>query len=239
MRLLILQHVPFEGPAAIARWTQQRNHSTKYINCSNQPAYPSLCEFDVLIIMGGPMSVNDALPWIATEINFIQQAIANNKIVLGVCLGAQMIAAAMGARVRKNQHKEIGWFQVEQVINPTPDSQLEKILPSSFTCLHWHGDTFDIPKGATHLYSSAACKNQAFIFNNKVVGLQFHLEFDIATTQRVADASTAELAAGGPFVQSIGEILADSQRFETANSLMFKLLDELIGEGLADKYASG
>jgi len=238
MRLLILQHVPFEGPAAIARWAEQCNHSTAYINCTDQPVYPSLSDFDGLIILGGPMGVNDSLPWITAEVNFIKQAIEGDKIVLGVCLGAQMIAAALGASVRKNHEKEIGWFQVEQKNDPGSGSRLKKALPSSFTCLHWHGDTFDIPKDATHLYRSAACENQAFAFNDKVVGLQFHLEFDITTTQRVADASTAELAEGGQFVQSIQEILADPRRFETANSLMFDLLNELVEQRKAGKYES-
>lgn len=230
MRLLILQHVPFEGPAAIARWADLRGHSCRYLNCADQPNYPAPDTFDALIIMGGPMGVNDASPWMTAETEFIRRAIDDNKFVLGVCLGAQMIASALGASVRRNPEKEIGWFTVDSVMPGEAVPQpLKNTLPASFTCLHWHGDTFDIPQGATHLYRSAACENQAFIYNSRVVGLQFHLEFDTATTQRVAEASHEELAAGGRFVQDIDEILSDPARFETANALMFDLLDDLIG----------
>jgi len=229
VRLLILQHVPFEGPAAIARWAELRGHSCSYIYCAEHPEYPALNAFDALIIMGGPMGVNDAPPWMSAENEFIRRSIDDKKIVLGVCLGAQLIASALGASVRRNPEKEIGWFTVESVMPDNLASQPFKgTLPASFACLHWHGDTFDIPEGATHLYRSDACENQAFIYDNRVVGLQFHLEFDTATTQRVAEASHDELAAGGRYVQDIDAILSDPERFETANALMFDLLDALI-----------
>ncbi len=227
MKLLVLQHVPFEGPAAIASWASLRGHSIEHICCANSPAYPGQDSYDALMIMGGPMGVNDPLEWIAAEITFIKQAIEQNKIVLGVCLGAQMIAAALGARVCRNPQREIGWHPVERTTSVADHPPIAGALPAGFTPLHWHGETFDIPPGAVHLYRSDACENQAFAYGNRIVGLQFHLEFDAATAQRVADACPQELADGGDYVQTLDVMLADPGRFTASHELMFGLLDAL------------
>jgi GMP synthase-like glutamine amidotransferase len=165
MKIHYLQHVPFKDVAYMGNWAKENGyHLARTKLCENDP-YPSLSDFDVLIIMGGPMGVYDEqeYPWQKTEKAYIQEAIHNNKVVIGICLGAQLMATVLGAEVYPNSHKEIGWFPVYK----TPQSHytsIGKILPESFTAFHWHGDTFAIPDGAVHLFESRACKNQTFLY---------------------------------------------------------------------------
>lgn len=222
MRLLVLQHVPFEGPASIKEWADSKNFAIAYINCADCVDYPSHESYDFLIVLGGPMSVNDPLSWLQPEKTFISDAIRHDKYILGICLGAQLIASCLGAEVRKHNQREIGWFPVRKL----DDSECLD-FPRLFTPLHWHGDTFDIPVGATHLYASDACDNQAYLYNRRVIGLQFHLEFDVATATRVGEACPDELADKGKYVSSLHEIISDQNRFKEANSLMAGLLDHI------------
>lgn len=147
----------------------------EYADLYAAPANSSLNEADALIIMGGSMSANDALPFIGREIQHIRNAIECDKAVLGVCLGAQLIAKALGARVYANRVKEVGWAPVT-----FHDASLRDPLFTAITgdpiIFHWHGETFDLPPGAELLASSAGCKNQAFRVGDRIYGLQFHLE---------------------------------------------------------------
>jgi GMP synthase-like glutamine amidotransferase len=225
MKFLILQHVPFEGPAAIKVWAEKNCHQLAHHYCPEQTIYPPLNSFDAVIIMGGPMGVNQPLPWLQPELAFIQQIIAAKKQVLGICLGAQLIAKALGAQVSKHHQREIGWFNVKQTT--AANNWVHKILPPTFMPLHWHGDSFEIPPGAVHLYHSPACSNQAYLYDQHVLGLQFHLEFDRDTAIRVADACSDELQEGGLYVQSANSLLADQTNFKNANALMFNLLNAI------------
>jgi len=110
MKLLVLQHVPFEGPAAIKSWAERHNHTVIHHCCTQNTAYPNPADIDCCIILGGPMSVNDQSPWMKPEIDFIKACIKADKFMLGICLGAQLIATAMHAPVSKSSHLEIGWF---------------------------------------------------------------------------------------------------------------------------------
>lgn len=232
MKLLVLQHVLFEGPAAIRSWANNNSHSIERLFTPEATEFPALDSFDCLIIMGGPMSVNDDLPWINAELDFIQQCIGRQHYVIGICLGAQLIAKAMGAAVLQNPVREIGWLPVTTNSQPKVTSHwANDLLPNSFTPLHWHGDTFTLPEQAQLLLSSQGCTNQAFSLNDRVLGLQFHLEFDIATASRVAAACADELAEGGLYVQEAKAILNEVEKFDTANQLLFDLLD-----GLAKHY---
>ena len=227
MKLLVLQHVAFEGPAVICTWAEQKKQPLTRLFCAQESHFPTLDSFDALIIMGGPMSVNDDLDWINSELNFISQSIEANKPVLGICLGAQLIAKALGAPVTKNAVKEIGWFDVTRTALAPPKHWAHGVLPETFHPLHWHGDTFAIPQGATQCFRSANCENQAFYYGDNVLGLQFHIEFDHATASRVAEECGEELNHGGEFVQSRAEILNADAHFIKANALIFKLMEAM------------
>ena len=156
MRVHVLQHVPFEGPGRIAAWLAARSAEVTTTRLFEaDAALPPAGAFDVLIVLGGPMSANDeaALPWLRQEKRLVAAAILSGKAVLGICLGAQLMAAALGARVYPAQHKEIGWFPV-QGCAPQDGSFA---FPATAEVFHWHGETFDLPDGAVHLARSAAC----------------------------------------------------------------------------------
>ena len=213
MRIHIFMHVPFEGPAAIGDWFLSRGARVSFTRFFENDTPPPLETLDWLVVMGGPMSVNDeaAFPWLRTEKAFVAEAVRQGKTVLGVCLGAQLIASALGGSVGKNRVREIGWFPVTRV-NEDGDHPLGRCFPSGTEVFHWHGETFSPPAGATHLLRSEGCEHQAFAVGDRVLALQFHLE----TTK----ASVRDLAAFGGddltpqrFVQSPEEMLADPGRF--------------------------
>ena len=144
MRIAVLQHVPFEGPAAIADWAAARGDRIAVAHLYRGDPLPALADFDMLTVMGGPMSVNDEAKyaWLAPEIALVREAIGAGKIVLGVCLGAQIIAKSLGAKVYAAGQKEIGWFEVKRTETEHP---IFEGLPAAFPVFHWHGETFDLP----------------------------------------------------------------------------------------------
>ena len=227
MHVHYLQHVPFEGPGSIAAWAQARNHRISATRLYTGDHPPPLDTIDWLVIMGGPMSVYDeaAHPWLVDEKRYVARAIETGKTVLGICLGAQLIADVAGARVYRNAQKEIGWFPVEKTAAARA-SVLGVALPEVVEAFHWHGETFDLPAGAAHLARSAACEHQAFACAERVVGLQFHLETTRAAAEELIRNCADELA-GGPFVQSAAAMLADDRRFLKINSFMVRVLDGL------------
>jgi GMP synthase-like glutamine amidotransferase len=161
-------------------------------------ALPELSEFGMLAVMGGPMSVNEEaqFPWLDPELARVRDAIGAGKAVLGVCLGAQMIAKALGAKVYPAKQREIGWFPVER----TAQHALFDSIPASFMAFHWHGETFDLPSGAVRLARTEAVPNQAFAAGPRVLGLQFHMEATPASVKDLLDHARAETDAG-PFEQ--------------------------------------
>lgn len=228
MLILVFQHVPFEGPAAITDWASVRRHALVTTRFDQGDLPPEDEDgWDWLLILGGPMNVDEeaAYPWLAAEKAFIGRAIAAGKTVIGVCLGGQLIARALGARVRRAVEKEIGWFPVD--ISPqAQETQLGGVLPERFLAFHWHGDTFDIPEGAVSLAGSAACPNQGFLYQGRVLGLQFHLE---ATPESVASliAHSGDDLVSGPYVQDAAEIQAGATQCKSLNALLWQLLDHL------------
>jgi len=175
--IAVIMHVPFEGLGCIEQWITKNNHSVTYIRLYEKHELPDMNAIDWLIVMGGPMGVYDEAiyPWLSEEKTFIKQAIEAGKTVLGICLGSQLIAEVLGAKVYPNKQKEIGWFDVALSERAKTDS-LFAGFEDKFPVFHWHGDTFDLPEGSKHLISSEVCKNQAFLYNDKVLGLQFHFE---------------------------------------------------------------
>jgi len=225
MKVHVLQHVRFEGLGAIRPWLTRRNATVSTTLLHESIDLPAPDGVDLVIALGGPMSVNDeaTLPWLIDEKRFIREAIQAGTPVLGICLGAQLIASAFGATVRANTHAEIGWFDIEATPSPPATYQ----FPQRLCVFHWHGETFDLPPGATRLASSAACANQAFQLGSNVLGVQFHLE----TT---ADSASALLAkfrdelVEAPFIQSEAAIRNVSTAvYENANHVMADVLDYL------------
>lgn len=229
MRFHLLQHVSFEGPAAIEGWLKDNHHSlskTKFFQGDDLPAQE---DFDVLIVMGGPMGVEDVeqYPWLIKERQFIQNSIQNDKPILGICLGAQLIARACGARVINNKYREIGWFNISIINNENLPAVLKDVFPENMEVFHWHGDTFEMPESAIHFASSEACSNQAFILNDRVIGLQFHIETTESSANLLVDNCRDELD-GSVFVQSEEEIKAEPEKYTMLNQVLFDLLENLV-----------
>jgi GMP synthase-like glutamine amidotransferase len=183
MRVLVFRHVPFEGLGLIAPVLAARHIEVDYADLYKAgAAVPDITGYDALVFLGGPMSVNDDLPYLATEMELIRHAMARRQPVLGICLGAQLIARALGATVRRNSAREIGWFDLRFTAAGETDRLFHGL--SSETVFHWHGETFDLPPGAELLASSDLCRNQAFRIGETVYALQFHLE---VTPEIIAD----------------------------------------------------
>ncbi len=226
-RIHYFQHVPFENLGYIEDWTQARGHALSCTRFFEGETPPSIQDLDWLIVMGGPMGVYDteAHPWLNAEKDAIRAAVDTGKVVVGICLGAQLIAHALGAAVRPNAFKEIGWFPV-YLQSKSLDHPLARIFPPQWDAFHWHGDTFDIPDGARLLASSEGCRNQGFVYGDRVVALQFHLE----VTRQGADALVRHCGDDlkpAEFVASAEQILATEAPFEGCHLLMQRLLDEL------------
>jgi len=177
LQIAILQHIEFEGPAAIQLWAENHCHIVSIYKVYQNEKLPELHSFDMLIVMGGSMGVYDEeiYPWLKEEKKLIKNAIAEKKKILGICLGAQLIASALDANVYKAENKEIGWWAVNKTAEANTN-EFGVLFPSEQTVFQWHGDTFDIPKGGTLLMTSQACRNQAFAISNYVLALQYHIE---------------------------------------------------------------
>ena len=217
MKVHYLQHVAFENLGCLESMLTSKGHTISCTRLFAGETLPAADSFDWLIIMGGPMGIFDETehPWLAHEKHFIKSAIDNGRTVLGICLGAQLLAHVLGARVHPNEHREIGWFD----INPAANLQhpaLSTVFGKPMTAFHWHGDTFDIPEGASRLCGSEACHNQGFIFDDRVVALQFHLESTPESATALIENCAQELD-GSKWVQSEGEILASPDKFKKLN----------------------
>ena len=211
----------------IETWATGGGHRLSATHLYRGEPLPAVDEIDMLVVMGGPMSVHDegVFPWLRREKQFIEATIAGDKIVLGICLGAQLIAQGLGAKVYVNRLKEIGWFAVEL----TPEgatSAIGQVLPQRFDAFHWHGETFGVPTGAVHLARSEACASQAFLYRDRVLGLQCHLEVTKTSVEQLCEHGAADLVAG-PFVQPVATMLTDDGQFSRSNKLMVRVLDQL------------
>jgi GMP synthase-like glutamine amidotransferase len=226
MNVHILQHVPFEGIGSMWPWLRARGANVSS-TCFFEPwTLPDVSSLDLIIALGGPMSVNDeaGLPWLVAEKQFIRAAIQQGVPVLGICLGAQLIASALGARVYAGRQREIGWFDIEAV----PNGEGTFTFPKTTTVFHWHGETFDLPAGAVHLARSAACEHQAFQIGTNVIGLQFHLETTPESAEAIITHCRDELVED-TFVQSEAALRAVPQAaYDSINVLMADVLDHLV-----------
>ncbi len=218
----------FEGLGCIAQWAAEKGHTVTATRFYLDEATPQPGEIDWLIVMGGPMNIYEEAeyPWLAREKQFIREAIAGGKVVLGICLGAQLIADVLGGPVTHNPEKEIGWFPIELTTEAVA-SELFGFLPEKMTVLHWHGDTFALPPGAVRIAKSDACENQAFVYDGRVVGLQFHIEFTRQSLDAIIPNCVDELVEG-KYIQSAEEMKRQTDEgFGKINAAMRGLLDRL------------
>jgi len=218
-----LQHVPFEGLGSIEKYLIDRGHELFCTRLWAGDRLPSPDSFAALIVMGGPMGIYDYedYPWLQVEKEFLAQVVDRGIPILGICLGAQLLADVLGAKVNANPKKEIGWFPV--IRNKTVPDFLESVLPEKMTVFHWHGDTFGIPEDAVNLYSSEACAHQAFLYKEHVLGLQFHLETTRESAAALIDNCRNELVQDS-WIMTGQEMLGSEDSFNTINDCMFAVI---------------
>jgi GMP synthase-like glutamine amidotransferase len=227
MQAHCLQHVPFEGMGAIETWLKSERFSISYTRFYNNDKLPEINNIDWLIIMGGPMSVNDEkdYPWLVAEKNFIRGCIAQKKKIIGICLGSQLIASALGSKIYKNAVKEIGWFPLTPVL--TENIAFPDQFHEPFTAFHWHGETFDLPEGAILLASSDHCKNQIFSYDKNVIGFQCHLETTINSLESLIENCADELVPA-PCIQNINELRTGYNNHATEmHHILFDILEKI------------
>ena len=229
-----LQHVSFEGLGSMKEWLKEGGHTLLCTRLWAGDALPPPESVTALIVMGGPMSIDDhdEYPWLPQEKDFLRKVAQRGTRILGICLGAQLLADVLGAEVRPNPEKEIGWFPVTRC-NDVPAS-LEFALPQQLTVFHWHGDTFALPAEAVCLYGSEACANQAFLYKEHVLGLQFHLETTRDSAATLIDNCRSELIVA-PWIMSEQEMMADRERFAAINDTMHCLLENFFDLGFVTK----
>jgi GMP synthase-like glutamine amidotransferase len=240
MRVHYLQHVPFEGIGAIDDWIRAGGHAlsgTKLFETTAGPAagpgFPNPADVDLLVVMGGPMNVyeHEKYPWLRAEKAFIVEAVGAGRAVLGICLGAQLLADVLGGTVTRAPQREIGWWPVEI----TPAGRATAVFsdfPNGLTVLHWHGDTFAIPSGATNVASSQACPHQAFALDDgRLVGLQFHLEETRDSLAALVANAGDDLASdpSEPWVATADDLLREDAPYEACRALLFTMLDRMVG----------
>lgn len=228
MRAHYLQHVSFEGPGYIETWLKNHQH---VVSCTRfyEKGYclPSVSQVDALIVMGGPMSIYDDVryPWLQEEKAFIRDCIGAGKKVLGICLGAQLIADALGARVDSATNKEIGWYPVMSTHESRLLSWFYELFQNSPVVFHWHGDRFGIPEGSLDLLWSKANNNQAFAYRDNILALQFHLEVTMDTVNQMLENGLTELGSG-LYIQHIDQILDGTGYIGQCNKMMNVILSK-------------
>lgn len=227
MRIACIQHVPFEGPGNIAAWAADRGHDFRIARLCDKENLPALHTFDLLVIMGGPMSVHDEADyeWLRPEKALVAECLKQKKFVLGVCLGSQLLAEVLGTTVYRNRVKEIGWFPI-QLQSGASGLFSNSGLPATLDVLHWHGETYNLPPGCTHLAKSEGCAVQAFEHPN-ALGLQFHLE-------GTADALSALIShcgneiGNGPYEQPPDAILSGEKAHgEASKAALYAILNNI------------
>lgn len=221
------QHVPFEGLGYMEEWFVSKDFRISSTRFYNNESPPDIKTVDWLVILGGPMGVYDydICPWLYEEKRCIEEALRLDKIIIGVCLGAQLIAEVLGAQIKKNRYPEIGWFPIN-ISRGVRKFPTISHLPEKLTVFHWHSDTFDLPGSAVCFASSEACENQAFIYKDRVIGLQFHMESKKENVRLLSENCKEDIVPG-KYVQSVEEILALDEYYGAINGELAKILDGL------------
>jgi GMP synthase-like glutamine amidotransferase len=228
-RLHYLQHVPFEDPGRILTWAAQRGWVCTATHLYRGDVLPAVDAFDLLVVMGGPMGVmdEDRFDWLAAEKRFIRKTISAGRKAFGICLGAQLIAEALGAKVYRNHCREIGWFDIT-FTDAAQDTLLGPPPSPTLPVFHWHGDTFDLPADTVHLARSPACANQAFLYDDRVLALQFHIESGLRHVDALCENCGEELTADAPTIQSPADMRKlTAAHADAAHRLLEQWLDRL------------
>ncbi len=237
MRIHFLQHKSFDAAELIKRWAGAHGYPWTETYAFQGEQLPSADQFDVLISHGGPQSAyeHDKYPWMMDEYELIHQALNKGKKVFGICLGAQMLATALGAKVKKNHTPEIGWHDVFVTNEPSLaeiktekgdyTETYKKCFPPSFSTFNWHYDVFDIPPGATRLFRSAITPNQGFCRGTNVLGLQFHPETVQATLDYLMPMLCPNMVAQYETVHSEANITDGSHNMMHNHTALQTLLD--------------
>ena len=230
MRMHTLEHVPFEGPAALEDWAKTHGHSLARTAVYENGPLPALEDFDFLAVLGGPMSIHDEAehPWLVAEKAMLRRAVKAEKKLLGICLGAQLLAEVLGGTVTRNPESEIGWMEVEAT-EAGLASPLFAGLPALFTAFHWHGETFSIPPGGVHLARSRACANQAFAYGPNILGVQFHLETTPRSMNLLIEHCADEIV-DAPHVQDAARMRNQTGECDRMRPTLDTLLNNLIKE---------
>jgi GMP synthase-like glutamine amidotransferase len=224
----IFQHDAAVGAGHIADWISRNRLPVTYTRFFNDDPLPDVNQLDWLIVLGGDMGVfdYDRFPWLYEEKRCIEKAIGINKVVLGICLGAQIIAEVLGTRVYKTRFPEIGWFEVE-VPKEAAKSPIIADIQRKFMAFHWHEDTFDLPSGAIRLGSTKACLNQGFIHDDRVVGIQFHPECRAEEVRVLIEQFRHEFI-DGIYVQSPEAILSAQHHYTQMHAALDQILDNIL-----------
>ena len=228
MNICIIQHVYYESPGLIQNWLDESGYYYLVLESGVNPIFPGVEDFDALVVMGGPMGVNDenTHPWLIEEKAFIKEFIQAGKKVLGVCLGSQLVSSVLGAKVKRNNTSEIGWFPISIEKENLP-VRYRDVFPKNFTTFHWHGDTFELPEGAISFASSKVTPNQGYIYKN-VSAFQFHMEVTPFMLKQLIDKHGSELVSGLKSVQNKEEILNGAFNIKANKIILYHFLNAFL-----------
>lgn len=228
MRINFFIHDPAEMPGAILNWAMEKQQDISFTHLWKGDPLPKLDSLDAIVIMGGPMNIyeEEKFFWLKSEKVFIKKAIGIGRKVLGICLGSQLLADLLGAKVIRNSEVEIGWFPV-QLTKEGSRSELLTGIDFSVPVLHWHGDTYPVPEGAVHLLRSEACNSQAFAYGNNVLALQFHFETTTGSITDMINLDRDSLVKAS-WVMTESEILEGEKHIAANHQILYKLLDRFL-----------
>ena len=234
MHIHCLQHVSFENPGTILEWVYNNNHSISYTYFFEEnPVLPTLDSFDALLILGGYMNVNEEekFSWLKAEKTFIKEVIESNKKIFGICLGSQLLANILGAKVKKGIQKEIGFFPIT-FSSEAKNNAIFSHFQNQTTVFHWHGDTFEIPEKAIPIASSNAFENQGYMIENRILAFQFHIEMDENIIESLIENEPKELNKIGNYIQNAEMIRSNFKNLNQNKTDFFKTLDKFFANAL-------